>query len=118
MPEIQPFIELILSDLEAFTKQFNRMVQEKACGKDTQDKKKAITVIRNNRIREDGMGMGTVFAHNTENPDTEMDFPATDKVCDPPLIVSMDPAASFIPTAGACFQLRPERGHVGIKDRF
>ncbi|MCD7750384.1 MAG: hypothetical protein LUI10_01355 [Lachnospiraceae bacterium] len=62
--------------------------------------------------------MAAVFTYDAENPDTELDFPAADKVRDPSLIIGMNLAASFIPTAGAYLQFRLERDHVGIKDVF
>ena len=118
MPEFHPFIELVPCDLETLAKQFDSMVQEKTRRKDTEDKKKAITVIRNDGIREDGMCMAAAFTYYAEDPDTEPDFFPTDKVRDPSFIIGMGLAVPFTPAAGACLQFGTVTGHVGIKEVF
>jgi len=84
---------------------------------DAEDEKKAIGGIRNDEVREDGMGVsaGTDKAQDTE---AVPDRFACYEINEGAVIISMDRAGAFRSAAGAGLQLRLETVHERIKKFF
>ncbi len=77
----------------------------------------AIAGIRDNEIRQYGMGMvaGTDEAQDAE---AVADRRAAHEVHQGTVIVGMDPAGALRPTPGTGLQFRAETIHEGIKEGF
>ena len=66
-PESEPFKKLILGDAKSFADLFNGEKSGKVFSEDTQDKEQAVSGVRNDNVREDGMRMLTAVTENPEN---------------------------------------------------
>lgn len=87
------------------------------CRKDAEDKEKTVPGIRDDEIRKDGVGSAAV---TDKAQDEHLTFyrPAIYEINDPPAVISMDMAVSHCATAGAGFEFRSKRIHVGVKEGF
>lgn len=85
--------------------------------KDTQDKEKPVSGIRDDEIRKDGM-CRTAAADKAQDNHLIFNWPAIYEIDNPSAIISVDPAVALGSTAGAGFQFRAERAHIRIKEYF
>lgn len=110
----EPAVKLFLCDKEAFADPFHGSGAQEILRQNAEDEEKAIGGIRDDEIRKDGMGMaaGTNKAQNTE---TVADRFATYEINQGTVIVGMDRAGAFHPTARTSLQFRPETSHESIK---
>ncbi len=115
---MEPMVKLVLRDLETFEDPFQGGAFLESFRKDTEDKEKAIAKVRDNQIRKDGMGMPTAFADQPEDGHFRSNRGAMDKVNDMTQVVGMDLAVAGGSAGGACFLIRTERVHEGIKEKF
>lgn len=110
--------ELVHGYPEAFTEAFQGGNAQEGLRKDTEDKEKAVTAVRDDGVRQDGMGMATTATDQAEDGYFRKDGDAMDKVDDSASIIRMDMAVPGGATGGAGLELRPERGHIGIEKGF
>ena len=116
--ELFPFIKLVPGNAEAFTESLDgRTVQESFC-QDTEDEEKSIARIRDDHIREDGMGVPAAVTDQPEDHDFLYDGLPMDKIDDAAAVVSMDMAVAGGTTDGAGFLPGAERIHVGLEQSF
>lgn len=118
VPKSQPFVELLSGDAVDFPELFQWMQAGKVFTKHPKDEKEPITGIRDDEIREDGMGMVTTIAVDSENTEIVSDLISVSEVDDVPPIVGMDPTLSHRTTDGAGLQFWPELSHERYKNRF
>ena len=85
---------------------------------DKEDEEQAVTGIRDNDIRKDGMSMITAFAEYTHDAEMLFLLSAGQKVNDGSVIIIMNMAVSATSTDGTSFQLRLKLLHVGVEERF
>lgn len=116
MPESQPLIELFPGNEEAFTKTLHRMETCEALPENPKNKEKAVAGIRDNKIRQDGMGMLTAVAIDPENAEVIFRRRTLTKVDYMAPIVVMDTAVSLGTTDRAGLQFGAKANHEGIKD--
>ena len=96
---------------------FHRSGTQEILRKNPEDKKETVGGVRDDEVWEDGMGMaaGTGKAQDAE---AVADRAPLNKVNKRAVIVSMDGAGAFRPTAGTGLGFRTETGHEGIKKYF
>ena len=116
--ELFPFIKLIPGNAEAFTESLNgRTAEERFC-QDTKDEEKAIARIRDEQIREDGMGVPAAFADQPEDCDFLYDGLPMDKIDNAAAIVSMDMAVAGGTADRAGLPFGTEGSHIGLEQNF
>lgn len=115
--EAKPVVKLFLCDKEALTEPFHRSGTQEILRKNPEDKKETVGGVRDDEVREDGMGMaaGTGKAQDAE---AVADRTPLNKVNKGAVIVSMDSAGAFRPAAGTGLGFGTETGHEGIKKFF
>ena len=115
--ELQPPAQLGKGDGEAFTELLHGGKVQEIFGQDTEDEEQAAAGVRDDEVREDGMGMaaGTDEAHDAE---AVADRCAANEVHQGAAIVGMDCTGALRPAAGTGLQLGTESGHERIKQGF
>ncbi len=113
----KPVVKLFAGNEEALTDPFHGSRAQEILRQDAEDEEKAVGGIRDDEVREDGMGMaaGTGKAQDAE---TVPDRPAAYEINQGAVIVGMDGAGPLHPAAWACLEFRPETVHEGIKKIF
>ena len=117
LEEIQPAAQLGKGDGEALTESLHGRQTQEILGEDAEDEEQAIAGVRDDEVREDGMGMaaGTDEAHDAE---AVADRDTTYKVDQGTSVIGMDAAGTPGPTAGTGLKFRVESLHKGIKEGF
>lgn len=115
--QIEPVIKQLRGNKETFTEFFHGSKMQEILCKDPEDEKEAIGGVRDDEVREDGMGMaaGTDKAQDAE---TVADRVSLNKINKRTAIVGMDSTGAFRPTAGTGLGFRTETSHEGIKKVF
>lgn len=110
----QKAAELSGGDGEAFAELFHSSQMQEILSQDTEDEEQVIGGVRNNEVGEDGM---SVAAGTDEAQDAEAvaDRGAVHEVDEGAVIIGMDTAGAFGPTAGAGLKFGAETIHKGIK---
>ena len=113
----KPAVKLILGNEEALTEPFHGNRAQEILRQDAEDEEKAVGGIRNDEVREDGMGMaaGTDKAQDAE---AVADGFAACEINQGTAIIGMDGAGSLHPAAWAGLKFRVESSHEGIKKVF
>ncbi len=96
----KPAVKLFLGNEEALTESFHGNRAQEILRKDAEDEEKAVGGIREEEVREDGMGMaaGTDKAQDAE---AVPDRPASHEINQGAAIIGMDGAGALRPAAGA-----------------
>ena len=117
LEEIQPAAQLGKGDGEALTESLHGRQTQEILREDAEDEEQAIAGVRDDEVREDGMGMaaGTDEAHDAE---AVADRDTTYKVDQGTSVIGMDAAGTPGPTAGTGLKFRVESLHKGIKEGF
>lgn len=92
-------------------------MQESLC-KDTEEKEKAVTAVRDDAVGKDRMGMPAAATGKTEYRHFRQNRNAGDKVNNPALIIRMNLTVPGGTTGGAGLKLGAESAHVGVKKGF
>lgn len=96
---------------------FQGKAVEEILGQDTEDKEQAIAGIRDDEVREDGMGMAAGTGQ-TQDAEAVAYGEAVYEINEGTVIIGMDQARAFCPTAGAGPEFLAEAGHERIKQDF
>lgn len=117
VPQVQPLIELVPGNGKTLTETFHRREAGKTLRKDTEDKEKSISGIRNDEIWKDGMGSAAV---TDKTQDDHLTFYRLSiyEIDNTSAVISMDMAVALCSTTGTGFQLGAKRVHVGVKEDF
>lgn len=117
LKQFKPAVELVLGDRETFTEALHGKQTQEILRQDPEDEEEAIGRIRDDKVREDGMGMtaGTDKAQDTEAVADR--FPSHE-INQGAVIISMDGAGAFHSAARAGLQFRTETDHEGVKKVF
>jgi len=93
-------VKLFLGNEEAFTDSFHGNRAQEILRQDAEDEEKAVGGIRDDEVREDGMGMatGTVKAQDTEAVPDRL---PSHEINQGTAIIGMDGAGALHPAAGA-----------------
>lgn len=117
MPQGQPAVELVTGNGKTFADTFHTTQPCKVFCKDTEDKEKPVTGIRNDEIRKDSMCM-PAGADKAKNTEIMADRLPADKVNDGALIIGVDTTGTLGTAAGTGSKLRTESCHKGVKKGF
>ena len=117
LEEPQPPAQLGKGDGEAFAELLHSGKAQEILREDAEEEEQAISGVRDDEVREDGMGMAA-GADEAYDAEAVSDSPSTHEVHQGAAIVSMDPAGALRATAGTGLQFRAESGHEGIKEGF
>lgn len=104
VPKLKPFMELVFGDVEPFTKLFNGKKTKEVFTKNSENKKKSVSSVRNDDVGKNGMGMiaaGTFNPHNAKTVGMRMPI---NKVSDASTIVGVKYAVTGALTDRACFK--------------
>ena len=114
LEEPQPPAQLGKGDGEAFAELLHSGKAQEILREDAEEEEQAISGVRDDEVREDGMGMaaGTDEAHDAE---AVADWGATYEVHQGAAIVGMDTAGAPGSATGTGLQFRTESGHEGIE---
>ena len=115
--KFQPAVQLGKGDGEAFAEPLHCREVQEILRQDTEHEEQAIAGVRDDEVREDGMGMaaGTDQAQDAE---AVTDRGTAYEINQGTAVVGMDPAGTFCPTAGAGLKFGAEPGHEGVKQGF
>ena len=115
--ELQPAAQLGKGDGEAFAEPLHCGGAQEVLSQDTEDEEQAVTGVRDDKVREDGVGMaaGTGQAQDGE---AVADRSTAYEINQGTAVVGMDPAGTLCPTAGTGRKFRTEPGHEGVKQGF
>ena len=113
----QPAVQLGKGDGEAFAELLNCGKVQEILRQDTEDEEQAITGVGDDEVREDGMSMAA-GTDEAEDAEAVSDGGAADEVNEGAVIVGMDPAGAFCPTAGTGLELWAESRHKRVKQGF
>lgn len=105
-----PAVEHGVADRKAETDFLNCAQMQKVFGNNPEDKEETICAVRNDQVREDGVGMPTSADHSL-NLDRVIDSPAGDKVDQVSLIRSMKVAGMRGTTTGTGLHFRGKPIH-------
>jgi len=110
-------VQLFLCNKEALTEPFDGRKTQEIFRQDAEDEKEAVRGVRDDKVREDGMGMaaGTDKAQDAE---AVPDGLSANEINQGTVIIGMDGAGTLCPTAGAGLQFRAETIHEGNKKFF
>ena len=84
-----PAVEHGVRDIKPGTKLPDSISSGKILGNDTEDKKQAISTVRDDQIRKDGMGMAAASADNPADTDGMINRSSRDEVNEIPVIGGM-----------------------------
>ena len=84
----------------------------------TEEKEQAVTGVRDNDIRKDGVGMHAAVTEDPENTNIRHHRFSGDKVSDVSAIISVDAAVPQAATDGTGFLAGLKMRHVRVKKRF
>ena len=118
VPKSQPFVELLSGNAINLPELFQWMQAGKEFTQHPEDEKEPITGKRDDEIREDGVGMVTAIAVDSENTEIISDLISVTEVDDVPPIVGMNPTLSRRTADGTSLQFWPELGHERHKNGF
>lgn len=113
----KPVVKQFRGNEETLTEFFHGNRAQELLRQDAEDEEKAVGGIRNDEVREDGMGMaaGTDKAQDAE---AVADGLAACEINQGTVIIGMDGAGSLHPAAWAGLKFRVESSHEGIKKIF
>ena len=117
-PKSEPFKKLILGDAKSFADLFNGEKSGKVFSEDTQDKEQAVSGVRNDNVREDGMRMLTAVTENPHHTKVGLFSLTCLEVNDGAAIVVVDVTVTGASTDGTGLKVGLKLSHVGIKKRF
>lgn len=117
---MNPFVELLFSDGKSGTKLFHCIKMQKIFTEDTENKKQAVAGIRNDKIRQDSMGMVTAaaVAAYPENGDLMHGRSSANKVDQFSGVIAVNRKRALCITYRTGFQFRPDKFHKTVKQRF
>ena len=87
----------------------------KVLAEDVEDEKQAVAGIRDDKIRQDGVGMSAAFTEYPEDTEFLFCFLFCFEVNDRTFIVTVDMAVPGTSTDGTGFQMWLKTLHIGIK---
>ena len=87
----------------------------KVLAEDVEDEKQAVAGIRDDKIRQDGVGMSAAFTEYPEDTEFLFCFLSCFEVNDRTSIVTVDMAVPGTSTDGTGFQMWLKTLHIGIK---
>lgn len=96
----KPEVKLFLGNLEALTEPFYGSKAQEILCKDAEDEEKTVGGIRDDEIREDGMGM-TAGTDKAQDAEAVPDVSASHEINQGTVIIGMDGAGALHPAAGA-----------------
>ncbi|MBQ8233333.1 MAG: hypothetical protein IJZ34_15615 [Lachnospiraceae bacterium] len=99
-----------MTDGKAETDLLNRVQVKQVFGNDSENKEETIGAVRDDQVREDGMGM-PASADYSLYPDGMIDSPAGDKVDQVPVIRSMELTGMRGTTTGTGLHFRGKTIH-------
>ena len=111
-------MELFFRNIKAFTELFDGTKSGKVFSKDKKDEKQTVAGIRDDDIRENGVGMSAAFTEYTRDTETVFLLSAVLEVDDGSAVIIVDVAVSGTPADRAGLQFRLKILHVGVKKRF
>ena len=117
LEEPQPAAQLGKGDGEALTESLHGRQTQEILREDAEDEEQAIAGVRDDEVREDGMGMaaGTDEAHDAE---AVADRGTVYEVHQGSVVIGMDAAGTPGSATGTGLQLRAEPGHEGTEQGF
>lgn len=112
--QFQPAVKLFPGNGKAFAEVFHGRKVQEILSQSPQDEEKTIGRIRDDEVREDGMGMAA-GTDKAEDAEAVADRSAMNEIEQGAVIVGMDRTGAFCSAAGTGLEFRPESGHKGIK---
>ena len=113
----QPAVQLGKGDREAFAELLNCGKVQEILRQYTEDEEQAIAGVGADEVWSDGLSMAA-GTNEAQDAEAVSDGGAADEVNQGAVIVGMDLAGAFRPTAGTCLELWAESSHERIKQGF
>ena len=110
----KPAVKQLRGNGEMFTEFFHGSRAQEIHSQDMEEEEQAVRGIRDNEVRQDGMGM-SAGTNETEDADTVPEWFSTQEINQGTVIISMDGAGAPGTTTGTGLQFRTETRHKGIK---
>lgn len=113
----KPAVKQLRGNGETFTEFFHGSRAQEIHSQDMEEEEQAVRGIRDNEVRQDGMGM-SAGTNETEDADTVPEWFSTQEINQRTVIIGMDGAGAFDAAARAGLQFRAKTRHEGIKKIF
>lgn len=114
-PKGKPPVELVPAYAVFLTGFFSREMADEMVGQDPENEEGAIPGIRNDDIRQDGMGALAAVTNDTHDPDLLPHDGTVPELLDAPLVITVDMAFSCGTAVRAGVPFRVILGHVGLE---
>ena len=117
-PQAEPVVKEAAGQAETFADPFDGAPGQEACSEDGQDEDGAVSRIRNEVIRKDGVRTAAAVTDDAGDAERAFTDISADEVHGRAAVVGMDPASAFGRADRTGLKLRTELPHEGVMQVF